>query len=164
MKRIWLYVIVFLLVATLAGGAILGFKLRHLEPVEIQLTRAPTPTAIGTVYIDGAVSRPGLYPVTDGQSLAGLLTEAGALPGTKGDAVRIHVPLNGETSGPQRIDINRAEAWLLQALPGIGETRAKAIVDYRATKGAFARPEDLLKVEGISETMLEKIRGMITVG
>jgi competence protein ComEA len=164
MNRVWIYVIVFLLVATLAGGAVLGYRLSHLEPVEIQLTRAPVPTPIGAVYIDGAVSRPGLYPVTNGQSLAGLLSEAGVLPDAKSDAIHIYVPLNGETSGKQRIDLNRAEAWLLEALPGIGELKAKAIIAYRTSKGPFTRPEDLLKVEGISETILEKIRDMITVG
>jgi len=122
------------------------------------------PTQIGAVYIDGAVSRPGLYPVTAGQSLAGLLAEAGALPDARRDALRIYVPLNGEGTGPQRIDVNRAEAWLLEALPGIGEIKAKAIIDYRTGKGPFTRPEDLLKVEGISETILEKIRDLITVG
>ena len=53
--------------------------------------------------------------------------------------------------------------WLLEALPGIGETRAQAIVDYRNENGPFKRIEDLLQVKGIGEGTLDKIKDYITV-
>ena len=42
-------------------------------------------------------------------------------------------------------------------LPGIGEKRARAILDYRAEHGPFRYVEDLIRVEGIGEGLLEGI-------
>jgi competence protein ComEA len=42
-------------------------------------------------------------------------------------------------NSPQQVDINRADSWLLAALPGIGEAKAQAIINYRALHGPFAR-------------------------
>ncbi len=66
-------------------------------------------------------------------------------------------------SNTQKVNINRAEIWLLEALPGIGQVKAQAIVDYRTNNGSFRRIEDLIKVEGISKTTLDILRNMITV-
>lgn len=49
----------------------------------------------------------------------------------------------------ERININTAPASDLCRLPGIGEKRAQAIVDYREEHGPFAAPEDLMEVSGI---------------
>jgi len=57
----------------------------------------------------------------------------------------------------------RAEPWLLEALPGIGETRVQDIVDYRNENGPFKRIEDLLQVKGIGEGTFEKTKDYITV-
>lgn len=62
------------------------------------------------------------------------------------------------------IDINTATAEQLQALPGIGESRAKAIVDYRAEHGPFTYVEDLRAVSGIGAGILEDIIDYVTVG
>ena len=59
--------------------------------------------------------------------------------------------------GIERIDINNADLSSLTELPGIGNTRAAAIIEYRETYGAISTPEDLLKIEGIGEGTLEKI-------
>ena len=69
----------------------------------------------------------------------------------------------GEEQDSQKIDINRAEVWLLKALPGIGETLAQRIVDYRQKNGPFHNTKDLLKVTGIGNTTYEQIRDLITV-
>jgi competence protein ComEA len=68
-----------------------------------------------------------------------------------------------EGESEQKVDINRAEAWLLQALPGIGEVRARAIVDYRQQNGSFRNINELLEVEGIGMDTYEKIKPLITV-
>jgi competence protein ComEA len=73
------------------------------------------------------------------------------------------VPKAGELSSPQKIDLNRAEVWLLDALPGIGQGRAQTIVDYRNQNGPFRRIEDLLNIQGIGESTLDEMRGFITV-
>lgn len=69
----------------------------------------------------------------------------------------------GEQQEPQKIDINRAEVWLLKALPGIGETLAQRIVDYRQQNGSFHNTNELLKVAGIGTTTYERIKHLITV-
>ncbi|MGD0353399.1 MAG: ComEA family DNA-binding protein [Dehalococcoidia bacterium] len=51
----------------------------------------------------------------------------------------------------------------MDALPGIGPGRAQAIVDYRSQNGPFRRIEDLLNVEGIGESTLDRMRDLITV-
>jgi competence protein ComEA len=64
---------------------------------------------------------------------------------------------------PQRIDINRAGVWLLEALPGIGETKAQAIVAYREQHGPFRSIEELAMVDGIGLATVDDIRDWIAV-
>ena len=61
----------------------------------------------------------------------------------------------------QRININTAPVSLLVSLPGIGEAKAQAIVDFRNENGPFTQPEDLLKIKGIGEKILDNIRPYI---
>jgi len=56
------------------------------------------------------------------------------------------------------VNINTASAAELELLPGVGRQRAAAIIATRKGRGAFSRPEDLLKVEGIGAVMLERMR------
>lgn len=80
--------------------------------------------------------------------------------------------LSAETDRPEDsggtatfpVNINTATSEELQALPGIGRTRAEAIVAYREEHGPFVYPEDLRKVSGIGEGVLAKILDHITVG
>ena len=67
-----------------------------------------------------------------------------------------------EAAGP--IDINMADAAALQTLPGIGETKAAAIIAHREANGPFASVDDLQNVTGIGEKTLEKLKEHITVG
>jgi len=62
------------------------------------------------------------------------------------------------------ININTADAELLEQLPGIGEVLAQRIVDYRDEIGRFGSIEQILDVKGIGEATMEKIRAYITVG
>lgn len=61
------------------------------------------------------------------------------------------------------ININTASASRLTDLPGIGPSKAKAIVEYRESHGAFAAPEDLMKVKGIGEKTYSALKNRITV-
>lgn len=63
----------------------------------------------------------------------------------------------------RQVDINSASAEELAGLPGIGESKAKAIVEYRAAE-PFQSVDDLKKVKGIGDKMLEALRPDITVG
>lgn len=61
------------------------------------------------------------------------------------------------------IDINTASAADLTRLPGIGQNRAEAIVQYRQTNGAFSSVEELLNVYGIGEGIFNGLKAYITV-
>lgn len=62
-----------------------------------------------------------------------------------------------------KININTASVEELQALSGIGETKAKAIVNYREQNGAFAYPEQIKRVSGIGDALYLTIAGDICV-
>ncbi len=63
----------------------------------------------------------------------------------------------------ERVDLNRASVAQLSALPGIGEQKARAIIDYRSKNGHFSTVEDLLQVKGVGEKLLEKIKHHVIV-
>jgi competence protein ComEA len=65
--------------------------------------------------------------------------------------------------GNQKININTASAGELMNLKGIGEKKAKAIIEFRKTKGLFKQPEDLLKVPGIGPKTFEANKNRIVV-
>lgn len=62
------------------------------------------------------------------------------------------------------VDLNSADAPALETVKGIGPARARAIVEYRKSNGPFASVDDLVKVPGIGEKSIEKLRDQITVG
>ena len=61
------------------------------------------------------------------------------------------------------IDINTASKEALCSLPGIGGSRADSIIAYREKNGGFAKPEDIMQVEGIKEGMFSKLKDKICV-
>lgn len=64
-----------------------------------------------------------------------------------------------------KVDLNAASAAkLAEALDGVGEVRAQAIVDYRQSNGGFASVSGLVAVDGIGEATLEKNRDRLTIG
>ncbi len=161
--RIYLFATVFLAIAAVAGGIMLALEHQGNQPVEIRLCQARQPVRSGEVYLDGAVANPGIYYLQQGDSIQDLLLDAGMELDDDLSRIMVYVPRHGEGVGPQMIDINRAEPWLLEALPGIGEVRAQAIVGYRTEQGPFRRIEDLLKVSGIGPATFDRIRDYITV-
>ncbi|NCC62896.1 ComEA family DNA-binding protein [Desulfobulbus propionicus] len=68
------------------------------------------------------------------------------------------------TAAFAKVNINTATAAELAALNGIGPAKAEAIVAYRTTNGNFTTVEDLTKVKGIGEKIIEKIKPEVTVG
>ena len=62
-----------------------------------------------------------------------------------------------------RININTASAQELTAIPGIGSTKAAAIVSYRDNGGKFVKLEDITNVSGIGPSTYEKIKDYITL-
>ena len=72
---------------------------------------------------------------------------------------------SGEAAGGAdgRLDLNRATANELEALPGVGEVLAQAILSYRAEHGAFGSVDELDAVPGVGDATLEKLRPLVTV-
>jgi competence protein ComEA len=163
LDKYWISIIAFLLVSLVAGGIILAVKQSSHKAVEISLSQNVPIHYEGEIYIDGAVANPGFYPLREGATTQALIQAAGLMPDADTSKIRIYVPKTSEGTQPQKINLNRAEAWLLEALPGIGTDKAQAIVDYRNQNGLFHRFEDLLNVGGIGSTTLDKIRDLITL-
>ena len=161
--RAYLFITVFLLIAAIAGGIMLGMQRSGNQPVEIVLSETEPIQQKGDVYVGGAVANPGIYPWQEDDTLQTVLLDAGIESDADLSHIEIYVPQAGETASLQKIDINRADPWLLEALPGIGEVLAQRIVDYRTMNGQFRTLEDLLKVSGIGSTTLENVKDLITI-
>jgi len=162
LSKYWGLIIV-LLVAAIATGSVFAWSKRDRSyPIEISM---PSGQEVqGEIQVTGAVANPGIYSIKDGDSIADIIQAAG---GAASDAdlsrTKLYIPEMGEEGQPQKIDVNRADAWLLQALPGIGETLAQRIIDYRQQNGAFKNINELVQVEGIGIATYDKIKHLITV-
>lgn len=62
------------------------------------------------------------------------------------------------------VNINTATLAELEAVKGLGETKAKAIISYRESNGAFKSLDDLDKVKGFGKASIDKLRSELTVG
>jgi competence protein ComEA len=141
----------------------------------IRLTPA-APVSI-KVQVDGAVLSPGLYTlpsgsrVEDAVNLAGGMSEKARrsainLAKLIEDGDKITIP--SEEDFPESklsalVDLNQATLTELDQLPGIGESRAQAILEYRESEGLFISVEELLKVPGITESVYAEIQDLVTI-
>ena len=69
----------------------------------------------------------------------------------------------GAATADGPVDINRASESDLDALPGVGPSTARAIVEDRDANGPFSTIEDLMRVSGIGEKKFEKLKSSICV-
>lgn len=148
----------------------------------------PTPDTI-EVYVIGAVTNPGVYVLPAGSRVHEAVTSAGGaaadadlervnLSAFLADGQRLYLPRVGELVPPEdtsrlpggpdasspMVNINSADAQTLVTLPGIGETKAAAILSYRSLHGPFTSLDELLNVPGIGQVILDDIRSLITLG
>ena len=140
------------------------------------------------VHIDGEVKNPGVYKMKIGDRVNDAIQAAGGLTenADKGrinlatklrDEMKIHISKIGETNSDlsneskddnsdgnnsKLININTASKEELCKLTGIGENKAKLIIEYREKK-KFTKIEDITKVSGIGKKTFEKIKNDITV-
>jgi competence protein ComEA len=71
---------------------------------------------------------------------------------------------SGAPAAGAPLDLNRAGARDLDALPGIGPVLAGRIVEHRERNGPYTRVEDLLAVRGIGPRLFARLRPRVTVG
>lgn len=92
-------------------------------------------------------------PLLAGLVLALIVAAVGGAPAAGAGSSKA----GDETKTPP-IDLNSATVEELKSVPGIGEVMAQRIVDFREQHGPFSRVDELLKVKGIGEKSLEKLR------
>jgi competence protein ComEA len=138
------------------------------------------------VYVVGAVRAPGLYRLRSGDRVARAVALAGGLRASADaagvnlaqraqDGDEVYVPVAGEMprvrAGERRsrrhsstpppsgsVDVNRADAAELAAVPGVGRAVAARIVELREREGSFASLDELLDVAGMTQARLERAR------
>lgn len=119
-----------------------------------------------TVAIAGEVDAPGIYRLPFRSRVAQLIESAGGvtaqaeiglvnLAATLAPGESVHVPSRLGETGRERISLNSATPEELERLPGVGPVTAGRIVTGRP----YSRIEDLLRVKGIGEKTLERLRG-----
>ena len=161
-SQYWILITI-LLVAIIAISSMVVWS-RYSQGQAIEISMPAFQELPGEIYIGGVVSNPGFYSLKAGDTVEALIQAAG---GTTSSAdlsqLKLYVLQTGEEEQPQKINLNRAEVWLLEALPGIGETRAQAIINYRQQNGPFHNINELTKVEGIGTATYESIKDLLTV-
>lgn len=151
-----------LVAAIVLGGASACSRYGRAASLEISLTERPQQE--GVIHMGEGFAAPGAYPFTQSDTLADLLAAAGGLKnGVSAADLNLEVISPDATGQPQKIDINRAEPWLLEALPGVGAVLAQRIVDYRRQNGPFRTTSDITEVSGIGTGLYERIKDMIAV-
>ncbi len=100
----------------------------------------------------------------EGQPMVGhnATQQTGGVQGTASDSADTGGVIHSETADG-KININTASEAELCNIPGIGSTRAAAIVAYRQESGGFQRIEDIMNVSGIKEGTYNKIKDKIKV-
>lgn len=138
------------------------------------------------VHVAGAVQNPGVYTLQDGSRVEDAITRAQLLPQSDADALnraalltdgqKIVVPFAGEsqTSHPltesetgtmpnDKVNLNHATLAQLMTLPGIGEVKAQAIMQYRQEHNGFQTIDQLLQVNGIGSAIYSQIADLVCV-
>ena len=73
------------------------------------------------------------------------------------------ISMDGMSESSGLVNINQASMEELMSLPGIGTSKAEAILSYRQEHGAFQTPEDLMKVPGVKEGTYAQIKDRISI-
>ena len=139
------------------------------------------------IYVCGQVQNPGVYTLPDGSRMYDVFLLAGGFTKDAAtdywnqarllkDGEMIYVPSKGEvtehlfeqditgkTNESDKVNINTASKEELMTLPGIGETKALAILAYRQENGPFSSLEELKQVEGIKDAVFSKVKGHIEI-
>lgn len=159
------------------------------EAKEAEAEPEPEPVPI-KVFVCGAVANEGVYELPEGSRVYDAVLAAGGFAEDAdetyvnqadfvSDAQKLYIPTKSEADemkeaakAPEEsasgesgglININTADESALTTLPGIGQARARSIIDYRQQNGPFEKPEDLMKVSGIGQAGFDKLKTYITV-
>lgn len=161
----WLVLSVLLIMLILAGGIVFGIR-QFGGNNSIEITPPTSTSSAFEISVTGAVANNGIYTFNEESSVGDIINTAGDyIDGADTESIKIHIPFEDEDSlvETQKININIAESWLLEALPDIGSTLALRIIEYREAEGPFRSIDELTEVDGIGDITLEQIRDKVTV-
>ncbi|MHA3224958.1 helix-hairpin-helix domain-containing protein [Globicatella sulfidifaciens] len=174
-----------------SGETIMDEALLTMSTTET--TEITTQETIIYVDIKGEVREPGVYQLSNGARVMDAIESAGGLTNEAdedqlnlalllSDQMVIVVPninqtleeefslvnhfaneITEEPHNDLKININVADVAELTLLPGIGEKKAQAIIDYREEYGSYQTIEDLMNVSGIGQKTFDKLSSMISV-
>lgn len=143
--------------------------------------QANTTEACIYIYVCGHVKQPGVYQLSVDARICDALAKAGGVTADGNaealaqaehmtDGQTIYVPGNEESDNSGQnieddglININTASKEELMTLPGIGESKAVTILQYREEHGSFQSVEELMEIPGIKEGVFNKIKSSIKV-
>lgn len=131
------------------------------------------------VYVCGAVEREGVYKLPAGSRIYEAVEMAGGFREDAAttevnqaevlqDETKVYVPTIAETISAEaeedgKINLNKATKQELMTLPGVGESRAESIIQYRNENGGFKSIEEIMQISGIKEGLFEKIKELIKI-
>lgn len=147
---------------------------------EPEASGAPMSGAIILVHVLGAVERPGLYELHEGDRAVDAIAAAGGFADAAdqaqlnlarfvADAEQLYVPVLGEApaqataQGGGKVNLNTADAATLETLPRVGPAMAERIIAWREQNGSFTSVEELLNITGIGDKTFEAMRDLVTV-
>lgn len=169
-----------------AVGLALAFKPQSSSEVEIIPAQEEAQTGELLVDIEGAVVAPGVYRLKAGSRINDLLISCQGLSVDADrdwvaknlnkaapliDGAKIYIPKSeeggsavaGSKTEERLVNINQADAALLETLPGIGPSFAKKIVDYREVNGGFTSLEELMAISGIGKSLYLQLKDLVTI-
>ena len=177
-----------LVAVVLIAAAALLLKLAFLNAdprTDIRISRGDFRDGPVVVKLTGAAAGNGIYFLPERETLSGFLKTAGVEVRENPDPGLLETTLRtgqvvallsggrigiGEMDAAERlaldmpIDLNRATLEDLTLVSGIGERTAEKILSFRTDSGPFRTVEDLMKIPGIKEKKLDRLRKYFYVG
>lgn len=105
-------------------------------------------------------------PTSDGSPQEGQIIATAHHSSSAGQELRVEPAASAsgvQPQGPRLVDLNRADATELEALPGVGAVLAQRVIAFRDSVGRFRRIEELRGVKGIGAKKFERLKSWVTV-
>ena len=174
------FIAVVVLSVIIIAGWITYYLYQPVSKPQIKISKSVTKKSKARkvfVHVAGAVKEPGVYELnTDSRVIEAVKKAGGFTDGADTDSLNlaakvqdsqkimvtdINKTVQSQATAAdieQSINLNTATAEQLEELPGVGETIAKRIIEFREEKGSFSSVDELKEVEGIGEKKFAKIK------
>lgn len=156
----------------------------NAKQAESQKTASPVAHAGAAIFVHvvGAVLRPGLFSLRDGDRVVDAIAAAGGFA-EKADQAQVNlarfvsdgeqlvVPEIGSTPAAAgstgvtggKVNLNTADLSTLETLPRVGPAMAQRIIDWRTSNGRFSAVEDLMSITGVGDKTFQQLKDLVTV-